>query len=668
MHRVLSGLGVGVLLGLATLASAELEESGPSAARLSSLSEMSLEDLLNVKITSVSKKEEKRSEAAAAVYVLTADEIRRSSASSLPELLRGVPGLQVAQLDGNKWAISARGFNGRFSNKLLVLIDGRSIYSPLFSGVYWELYDLAIEDIARIEVIRGPGGTLWGANAVNGVINITTKAAGETQGGLLSLQGGSRERYLGVLRYGARFSEAAPYRLTLKYTDRASSRFSDGGRAEDSYDTEQVSFRTDWEIDGENRLAVGLGGFDINQGQTYKLISPAPPYQFYWDSSREQQGGHFQLKWDRQISDVSDLSLLCYMSREDRRGQTLDEQRSSYAIDFQHHLALGENNDFLWGVEGRYSETLMTDSYWLDMDEQRSSDFLVSGFLQDELRFANDRLRLTLGVKLEHNEYSGVEIQPSIRLAWVPNETHTFWGALSRAVRTPSLVEQEGRINALRLPAVLAVLYSNEEYESEALLAHEVGWRYAPSSKTAFEVSLYYNDYDRMRSFNLGFPLPKLGFPPYIAIPFYSENTCQAYAYGGEVVLDQMVTQWWTLRACYSYCRIKANTSGLYSLYAEAYEGDSPEHQINLQSHMDLPGKKELDFYLSYVDDLPGLEIAAYWDLDIRFGWRLRPNLELALVAENLLESERQEYAPRFVNTAPTVVERGVYAKLMWEF
>jgi len=661
-----------LVLGITGLITPAARAENPESAQTSSadLAEWTLEDLMNLEVTSVSKKKEQRREAAAAVYVITAEDIRRSDASSLPELLRRVPGLYVARLDANKWAITARGFNGRFANKLLVLVDGRSIYTPLFSGVLWEQQDVVLENIERIEIVRGTGGTLWGANAANGVINITTKQARDTQGGLLSLMHGTDADVVGVMRYGARITEDAHYRLSLKYADRNESDFPSGAEAHDFWETHSLSFRVDLAPAPQDAAVVEGALYDVDQGSTFDLAYPYLPFSRSVDALSENKGGHLLLRWQREFPDGSEMSVQAYYDRAVQGDFSLYELRSVYDMEFQYRLAVGERHDIVCGSGFRYSEDCLTDSYWIGIEPERRCDRLYNVFLQDEMSFLDNRLRLTLGTKFEYNDYSGFEFQPSVHAAWVPGEKHSIWASVSRAIRTPSQIEQQGSLSAFALPPILVRLTGTAQYDSEDLLAFEAGYRATLSEHLTLDLAFFYNRYDGLRAFTLGWPAPKARpFPPHLLLPLYTTNNSLGRTCGAEVAADWQLRRWWCLRTSYSYLRVKViTTGGLVNLFAEDAEEDTPRHQASVHSRMDLPRNVELDVYLGYVGKLRTLQIDSYVDLDVRLGWRPREDLELAVAGQNLLESQRSEFTSVFVDTLPADVARAFYGKVTWRF
>ncbi|MDH5470019.1 MAG: TonB-dependent receptor, partial [Gammaproteobacteria bacterium] len=464
------------------------------------LTDMSLEALMNLEITSVSKKPQKKTEAAAAVFVITGDDIQRWGVTNIPDALRRVPGLQVARIDANKWAVSARGFNGRFANKLLVLIDGRSVYTPLFTGVYWDANIAMLEDIARIEVIRGPGGTLWGANAVNGVINIITKTAADTQGTLVSASAGNELDHLLNVRHGGVDRSGAHYRVY------AMSRADDTGystaAAHDDARIAQTGFRRDWK--NGNADSHTLQG-DVYQGTGGQelLIAPAAPALIIDDA--ETRGGNLLYRWNHKTDTDSSITLQAYFDHVGRESAVLFEDRQTLDLEFQHQFGWKDDHDVIWGVNFRriQDDTDPTQIFSLTPPKRRVNLWTV--FLQDEISLFEDRARLTVGTKLEHNDFTGLEVQPNLRMAWLTESGNTIWGAVSRAVRTPSRGEHDVSLMVIPPPPAPPPLtiFGSNAFKSEDLVAWEIGFRRAIADSVTIDVAAFYNEYDQLRTIDV---------------------------------------------------------------------------------------------------------------------------------------------------------------------
>ncbi|MBI2432112.1 MAG: TonB-dependent receptor [Candidatus Hydrogenedentes bacterium] len=631
------------------------------------LTQMSLEDLMGVQVTSVSKKAEKRSEAAAAVYVITSEDIRHSGASTIPEVLRMVPGVQVARLDASKWSVTIRGSSGRYANKLLVLIDGRSVYTPLYSGVEWESRDVVLSDVERIEVIRGPGGTLWGANAVNGIINIVTKKASETPGGLAVARVGTEENGL-ILRYGEKLGEHGAYRFSGKYVNVGDAVYSDGRKADDHWHRGMGSFRYDWERDDDS-LMFQAGGYSTETSQAISLASRRPPYARVIERDSSFAGGNLVLRWNHQFSEDADFQVQAYYDRSTQHAVTIAEHRDTFDVEFQHRMRLNARHELVWGMDYRVFRDQLDGTPYVSMGDPTSSHQLVSLFLQDEITLT-ERLRAWVGAKIEYNDFSGVEIQPGIRAAYTPNEWNTLWASISRAVRTPSIIETDGRLLSQTFPGGMITLFGDEDFQAEDLTAYELGYRVAPLEKLAFDLALYYHDYKELRSFDFRRPFFELRpFPPHLVIPIGVANATTAEAYGVELGVDMTPRTWWRARLAYSWSEVHVQVNPkVFDPLTFTLDGDAPEQQVYLQNLFDIGDAWEFDTVFRYVDALPSLGVDDYLTMDVRLAWKPRENLEIALVGQNLLERHHGELTSSFVNSLPTDVERSVFARVSWRF
>jgi iron complex outermembrane receptor protein len=639
------------------------------------LTTTSLEDLMNIEVTSVSKREEKLFQSAAAIYVITQEEIRRSGLASIPDLLRLVPGLDVARIDGTKWAVSARGFNGRFTNKLLVLIDGRSVYTPETSGVYWEAQDVLLEDIERIEVIRGPGGTLWGANAVNGVINIITKHSRDTQGSLVTTGGGSEERGFGSARYGGKISEKAGYKVYGKYFNRRGLLDAAGDSANDGQQALRGGGRLDWELTERDSLSLQGEIYRTNLRETVTNISPAAPFAPHTNTAGVFTGGHVLGRWTRTLSKGSETALQFYYDRFNRDVFDLQESISTLDLDFQHHFAMGQRHDIVWGLGYRMISdgTNRNSANPVQFTPQEKNLRLLSAFAQDEFTLIADRLQLTLGTKLEHDDYSGFEVQPTARLLWTLSNHQTMWGAVSRAVRTPSRADRGIRVNAAAFPvaggttAILALL-GDENTTSEVLRAFELGYRVQPARKFALDIATFYNLYDRLQTLEPLRPFfesePQ---PPHLVVPLRFSNLMRGETYGLEASANWNATHYWRLSGGYSFLRMQLHRyAESLDQVGEGAEGQNPRHQFQLHSFLTLPGHFDLDASLYQTSSRVTDRIPSYTRFDARLGWRVRENVELSVALQNLLDKQHPEFSGVGVLTSqPT---RAAYGKLTWRF
>jgi iron complex outermembrane receptor protein len=632
--------------------------------------QLSLEDLLKIEVISITKRPESRAEVAAAVYVITQEEIRRSGVTSLPEALRLAPGVQVARIDANKWAIGVRGFASRLSRSLLVLIDGRSVYSPLFAGVYWEVQDTLLEDVDRIEVIRGPGGTIWGANAVNGVINIITKKAQETQGGLLVGGGGSEEQGFGGVRYGGKIGENLFYRVYGKAFNRDAA-FHSTGPDFDDWRMGQAGFRLDW--DGHHGDTVTVQGdiYTGDAGQRAVVTTFAPPFRTTVDADADLSGGNLLGRWQRVFSATSELSLQLYYDRTYRREPTFREARDTFDLDVQHRFHIPWQQAISLGLGYRLTSDDTAAVPTIVFTPSGRTDQLFSAFVQDEIRLLAEQLRLTIGSKFEHNDYSGFEAQPTARLVWTLAPQHTVWAAITRAVRTPSRVEHDLSLTGLIDPMAptFSRVLGSAAFVPEELLAYELGYRLQPTARLFLDVTAFYNRYTDLLSLEPGTPFTEATPPPaHGIVPFFIRNGLHGEGYGMELAADWQPFDWWRLSGVYSYLQLNLtrDTDSLDASTVRVTEGSSPTHQLSLRSFLSLPGHVEFDLVWRYVDHLPSQGVSSYLTLDARLGWRPLPSLAVAVVGQNLLTDHHAEFGGGSNGT--TEIERSIYGKVVWHW
>ena len=630
--------------------------------------DMPLEQLLTLEVTSVSKKRQKLSEAAAAVFVITQDDIRRSGVTSIPEALRMAPGVQVAQASANKWAISARGFNGLHAQKLLVLIDGRSIYTPSYSGVYWDVQDTLLEDVARIEVIRGPGATLWGANAVNGIINIITKQAADTQGGFVTLGAGSEEKSFGGFRYGAKLGDSGHGRLYLKYFDRDSYTFDTTDTdAKDGWDGLQGGFRADLQLTAQDVLTLQGDSYKMDEERLFsRILLPGAPFQRTQVSdSLDASGWNLLARWEHALSDSSSSTLQVYFDHTERDELLIGQMHDAFDIDFYHNLKAGKQHNIIWGLSYRRVEDDFDNTFSVTMSPASRNTDLYGTFIQDDIELLPDQLHLSLGSKFEHNYYTGFEMQPSARLLWTPDERQTLWSAISRAVRTPSRLEDSANIPIMTFPVTRAIK-GVDDLDAEELIAYELGYRIHPTDNLSFDIAAFYNDYDDVRSMES------------VSSTLVFANKLYGEAYGLEVATDWRPQDWWRLQASYSYLRtaMHLDSNGADTSTEYITEESSPDHQFSLRSSMDISHSWELDLWGYYVGQLPasgtaalrsGTKIDSYVSLNARLAWRPFSDLEFAVVGQNLLDNRHMEFIGESITT-PTEIERSVYGQVRWNF
>jgi len=637
-----------------------------AAPDLAALKKLSIAELSQIEITSVSRAAEMLQGAAAAVAVVTAEDIRRSGARTVPDALRGLPGIHVAQRNANSWAIGSRGFSSVNSEKLLVLSDTRSIYTPLFSGVAWDVQNYIMDDIERIEVIRGPGATQWGSNAVNGVVNITTKSARDTQGWYAQAGGGSEERAALALRQGGRIGERGYYRVFGQYFDRDASALA-SMISPDDWHMAHFGFRTDWDAGAADAFTVQGDWYDGRAGQVGPAVTiigrpgPAPPLRV------QVNGGNVLGRWTRTLSAGSDIQLRAYYDRTHRNDPSFRDDLDTLDLDFQHHFALSAQQ-MTWGLSFRHTSNFNAGKGIFAVDPPRSGDDLFSGFVQDQISL-RDALHLTLGTKLEHNAFSGFEVQPSVRLAWDMTPEQTLWAAISRAVRVPTRLERDIAIEVMPPGSdPTAFLLGNRDFDSERLLAWELGYRRQVSSRLSFDMASFYNRYRGLASLELEDPYvdPANGRTVF---PIRNENLNTGRAVGAELLVNFAPLDNWRLTGSYSFLDLNIVPHGQDQNRGAFIAGATPRHQFGLRSAVDVRGVR-LDAFLRRVGTVrqdpqivTGEGIAAYTELDLRGAVQWK-ELEFELALRNLLHEDHVEFG------APDQrggIERSVYAGVTWQ-
>jgi iron complex outermembrane receptor protein len=659
----------GMLAGM--LAALSAQATTPDSTLPDDLTGMSMEALMNIEVTSVAKKPQLQSDAAAAIFVITNDDLRRWGVTNIPEALRRVPGIDVARIDASKWAITSRGFNSRFANKLLVLVDGRSVYTPLFAGVYWDSRDVVLQDVERIEVIRGPGGTLWGANAVNGVINIITKSSADTQGDMVAVTAGKEVRGIGVARHGGKLKNGVDYRVYAKYSDYDEGYSSDG--AHDDWRTGQLGFRSDWMQTDRDRITLQGDYYRGKAGQEIDIATgaagPPPTTVIRAVDDTETDGGNLLFRWSRILDRSSDFALQIYYDHVGVDGKVLYEDRDTLDIDFQHRFRWQQAHDVVWGFDYRFTHDNTDNNPTFELDPSSRSVNLYSVFIQDEISL-RDNLHLTLGTKLEHNDYSGIEYQPSARLAWGLSASQTLWGAVSRAVRTPARGEDDVVLRlvppAAADPGIPVYAEGSDGYDAENLVAYELGYRLNHRNVWSVDVAVFYNDYDKLRTLD---PVPDPGPPPSVRFPF--DNNMSGETYGAELASQWQVRPGWRLNASYSWLDMKLRLhNNSTDTLSKSSEDASPTSKAAIWSAVDFGHNLQFDAALRYVGDIEvnGIDIDSYVEADLRLGWEARPGLELSIIGQNLLDNHHPEFLPDFINTRPTEVERSIYGRVSWNF
>jgi iron complex outermembrane receptor protein len=647
-------------LTLSMAATTALADSGSTT--IGQLKQLNVEDLMNVEVTSVARHPEKLLQSASAIQVITQEDIRRSGATSIPEALRLADNLEVAQKNSHDWAISARGFNTALGNKLLVMIDGRTVYTPLYSGVFWDVQDYVLEDIDRIEVISGPGGALWGANAVNGVINIITKSAKDTQGTYAEAAGGSELREAASLRYGGLLGTDTQFRVYSKYSDRGDEVQTDGSSASDSWHQGRAGFRIDSDSSAQDKLTVQGDYYDSHENEST-------------GGTADSSGSNLLGRWTRTLSIDSELSLQSYFDQTHLADPappilvagmpvspagTFYDDLTTYDTDFQHRLRLDARDELTWGLGFRHTHDSVVNAPSLGFFPTVLDQNLYSAFVQDEIHL-QPNLSFTLGTKLEHNDYTGFEFEPDARISWTLDSSQSLWAAVSRAVRTPSRIDHDLTEGT---PPYLVLLKGGSDFTSETLIAYELGYRAQLTSKFSTSISTFYNHYNDIRS---------TSFTPDTILPLYFANNLEGDTYGAEFSGNYQLTEAWSLHAGYTLLRENLRVKpGQYDLNDANNETADPKHQFSIRSSLNLPGRLELDGSLRWVDTLlinsgPTLgTVPSYFELDTRLAWQAGERFELSLTGENLLHNHHPEYG--FPDPTRVEIQRSAYVKLAWRF
>ncbi len=640
------------------------------------LGDLSIEELMDITVTSVSRTEQRVSDSAAAIFVITAEDIRRLGVNSIPEILRIAPGMDVSRIDSSRWSISARGFSNLFANKLLVLIDGRSIYTPLFSGVLWEEQDTLIEDIERIEIIRGPGATVWGANAVNGVINIITKHSKDTTGTLLSGGGGNSERAFGSARVGGSDGEGWNYRAWGKYNNRDDSHAVAGGDNFDAWSSGHAGFRTDLQRTDDTALMVSGEGYYINEEIAAEFPVPSIPVRTVRAEDSFSNGGHVIAQLNHTLDTNSKLELKAYFDLTNRDDIFLDSARRTYDFELQHRVKTSARNEFSWGGGFRNSDNdLEGRSRFIQVSDHDQRISLTTAFVQDEFALIPETLVATIGTKFEQQDLTGLEVEPSARLRFTASKYETVWVAVSRATNTPAIVDDNLSLDLDSFVSedgtpVLTTLLNNPEKPSENLTAFEIGYRRELTPSLSMDLASFANIYDDYQTTEpVGARLITDDGSPYILNEVAPLHYGTVRSYGGEAVLEWRPTKALRFSGSYSHNSIeKTQRASSLDLVGDRLEGESPKNLGLLRSLWSVTPAVQFDTTLRYVDSRPSSGISSYVDGDVRLGWSFAPKAEVSLVGQNLFENYHQENVSSGIFLIPADVSRGGYIKVTVEF
>ncbi len=663
---VFARLHLSLALAVCALPAFAGQPADPSAAG-QDLKALSLQQLGNVQVVTATKEPEEVWNTPDAIYVLTQDDIRRSGVTTVPDALRLVPGVEVARVSGDRnWAVGIRGFGDQFSKAVLVLLDGRNVYTPLFSGVYWTIDNVMIEDIDHIEVIRGPGGTIWGPNAENGVINIITKSSASTQGGLAAVGGGNVDQGTGDFRYGISNGANLSFRAYGMAFSRSAEYHPNGINYDDSR-LGQVGFRSDW-TSGRDVVTVQGDAYKGQLGDAQRISTFTPEGSYISYAPGMNTGGNILGRWRRDISPKSDLYLQAYWMRDYRIGSNFGETRDTFDIDFLHRLSVGDRNEFTYGVEARISPaTLRRTVPTIGFTSNHLTDSIYSGFVQDVFSIAPGKLSLTIGSKLGSDSYSGFHYQPSGRLLWTPTPTRTIWAAVTRAVRVPGLVDANIDDDIYAGPGVYIHLVGNPRVRNEHVVSYDEGFRTLLKRNFFFDVTAFHNQYDDVIALSDPTAIVPATSPPpnHLLYDFTYVNGIHGTTDGFEIAPDWKPLPSWRLKAAYSYLTSDLSNKPFLKqpLTVTTYSGSSPSHQLVLQSESDF-GRFSFDPTFRYVSHLPAQHVRAYSTADARLGWHLSKSVELSVTGQNLLQPHHGEFG---IDPEPNVlIKRSVYAKLVW--
>jgi len=645
-----------------------LPATRPAAEDLSSLS---IDQLMNVEINSVTKHSERIADAPSAVTVITQEDIQRSGLDSIPELLRLVPGMDVARLNANTWAISARGFNDPLANKLQVLFDGRTVYSPNFAGVYWDAQDYVLQDLDRIEVIRGPGATLWGANAVNGVVNITSKSADQTQGLLADGWAGSDNQNTS-LRYGGMLDDRTYYRVYGKFSNTDNFKNADGSDAHDGWDSAHGGFRIDRFSTDQDTLTLEGDAFSQDAAQTNRVPVFTSPFVALTPTQMDSNGIDFLARWTHVTDAKSEFALQLYYDCYNRDEYVLDADIDTFDLDFHDRFPLGQRQEITWGGGARLILINDKSTPTITVDPAVQRNYLINQFVQDDIALVPDRLHAFIGTKLEENNYTGFEVQPSARLLWTPDQRNSVWGAVSRAVRTPSVADRYTTFVESRTivppgtPAEID-LVANPGVSSEEMMAYELGYRVQVSDALSFDVDAYYDHYDKLRDFLQGTPQFVATPTPHLMIPLTELNSAAGPIYGASIAANWKVTDGWRLMGSYTLQQSHIHSS-LGQTTEVMVNGSLPVNQFQIHSYLNITKNLQFNSSLYYVDRLTNGNIPAYVRLDMAVSWQPCDGLDLSAGVQNILDNQHPEFPSNDGFIQGSEVPRSYYGQITWRF
>lgn len=661
---------------------ARRDSSEPLSTLPSDLTAVGLQKLLSfdLEVVSAAKKTQRFGDVPAAIYVLSQEDIHRSGVTTVADALALVPGLQVAKIDNHRWAITARGFNSTFSHKLLVLVDGVRVFSPGFNGVWWNEQDLVLEDIDRVEVIRGPGAATWGANATNGVINIITCSAKETQGALTSVTSGKEQNLETLARYGGKIGNSTHYRMYGKYKSVDESEVKSGGEAFDAYQASTGGVRVDSQLSTDEHLTLKFDNAYQDRDLTATVPSLAPPYvdQATFSGSKASNVTTLLARYDRNTAPGASYYAQLDYTHEEQAGKVHALGQDTLHFELQQRIPLSNAHDFSHNFEYRYSADRFDGNFADRLIPSEDTSHLVNYSAQDDFSLIPDRLRLTLGSKFEHHSYTGFGYMPNGRLLFNVNDRNSVWIAVSRALADPSRIEESVQIPVFAAPEpqsglpLVGLFLGNDKIKPEELIAYELGYRALVSDNLSLDIATFIHEYDDLTSAEP--QQPSVGMlegqtGPSVNLPLRFENALKARSYGVELAADYQPFSIWKLRAGYTYFHLNFDQGdSADSSVIAFFENSYPDSQAQVHSMIDLSSEVQLDTFLRYVDHLRFGEVPAYVELGARIGWRPTDCLELELIGQNLLHNAHAQFRDTVLPPPVTEVERQYYVRGTYRF
>jgi iron complex outermembrane recepter protein len=643
-----------------TLLSWIIKATAAPAEAIEPLLQMGLGDLMKVKVTSLQRRDSELRKTLAPTYVMDSEAIRRSGATTIPDLLRRVPGVHVARINGNTWAISARGFNSAVANKLLVLVDGRSVYSPLFAGVFWDVQEIPLESIDRIEVIRGPGGALWGANAVNGIINIIRKSPKERLGSRVSVTAGDEDRFIGEVSQGAELGKNAQAVVYGRYREFDALRRPTGGSSEDDGSIGSAGVRAHG-LAAAGEWMVSSDAYDGKFKENRAIFSLTPPSIDVFNDDTDVAGMNLVAQIRRKLENGAAMVRTFYDRSQRRIPRLFDETRETFDLEVQRELPAGPRHTLTYGAGVRSTTDRIGNTFSISWDPSADTTKIFSLFAQDQMKLTR-RSWIEVGSKFERNDYTHWETQPNLRLGFQPDPEQLWWAAVSRAVRTPTRYDRDVRFPGVILPGPATLEGRGSDlFDSEKVVAYEAGYRSQPTPRFFTSNAVFFNRYSDLHTFEAGAPEVRTDPVPHTAFPFFSENRAWGESFGFETSERYQVVRWWTVEAQYTYLHLRLHLDeGSADFTTIPSERSDPSNQFTLISNWTMPHDFEFDGIVRWVDELKALGVDDYTAIDLRLGWRATPSIDTEIVGQNLFESSHREYA------GAAEVEPSVHAKISW--